>query len=290
MVCILCWAPMFPIAKRTFGQIDPFSLGTLRYVIGLAIFAALLLHFEGRQAFRYGTRLWPAVGYGVVGITGFNTLVWFGLTYTRPEHAGILMAMQTPLTALAMWIVHGQRPRSFTLACVAVAIAGLLLVITKGDPSRAFEGGSLLGDVLVLLGAVCWVWYSLAGARFVGWSPLRMSTLTCIPAGIGLILVNTLAIGTGFVGVPGWTDIASLWWQIIYFAIGSVVLGVLSFNAGVKHLGALNAMLMLNLIPVVTFSIEAWLGRMFEAVEIAGAAMVIGALAVNNLLLRRTTA
>ena len=50
---------MFPIAKRSLAMIDAYSLGTLRYVLGLAIFSALLWAIEGRQAFRYGTRLWP---------------------------------------------------------------------------------------------------------------------------------------------------------------------------------------------------------------------------------------
>ena len=288
-VCILCWAPMFPIAKRSLAMIDSFSLGTLRYAFGLAIFAMLLWAIEGRQAFRYGTRLWPAIAYGIIGITGFNTLVWYGLNFTRPEHAGILMALQTPLTALTLWLVRGQRPAGFTLACVAAAIVGVALVVTKGDLSRAFEGGSLLGDVLVLLGAICWVAYTLAGGRFTGWSPLRMTTLTCIPGGIGLLVANATAVSVGFVQVPSLDAIAAVWWQILYFAAGSVVLGVLGFNAGVKHLGALNAMLMVNLVPVGVFAIEAALGRRYEAVELAGAALVIGALAANNLYLRRTS-
>ena len=106
---------MFPIAKRSLAFIDAFSLGTLRYALGIPIFAAVLWAVEGRQAFRYGTRLWPAIGFGIVGITGFNTLVWYGLYFTRPEHAAILMALQTPLTALAIWAVYGQRPVRFTV-------------------------------------------------------------------------------------------------------------------------------------------------------------------------------
>ncbi len=278
---------MFPIAKRSLAMIDAFALGTLRYVLGLAIFSALLWAIEGRQAFRYGTRLWPAIGFGVFGITGFNTLVWYGLNFTRPEHAGILMALQTPLIALSLWVLRGQRPAAFTLGCVAVAIGGVILVVTKGDPARAFEGGSLLGDVLVLLGAVCWVAYSMAGGRFTGWSPLRMTTLTCIPGGIGLLLANATAVATGFVPMPSLEAIGQVWWQILYFAAGSVVLGVLGFNAGVKHLGALNAMLMVNLVPVGVFAIEAALGRRYETVELAGAALVIGALVANNLYLRK---
>ncbi len=279
---------MFPVAKRSLATIDAFSLGTLRYVLGLAIFVVLLWAMEGRQAFRYGTRLWPAVAFGIIGITGFNLLVWYGLNFTRPEHAGILMALQTPLTALALWLLRGQRPAAFTLGCVAVAICGVVLVITKGDFGRAFEGGSLFGDVLVLLGAVCWVVYTLGGGRFTGWSPLRMTTLTCIPGGLGLLAANAFAVSVGFVQVPSVEAIASVWWQLLYFAAGSVVLGVLGFNAGVKHLGALNAMLMINLVPVGVFAIEAALGRRYEAVEIAGAAIVIGALAANNLYLRRS--
>ena len=278
---------MFPIAKRSLAMIDAFALGTLRYVLGLAIFSALLWAIEGRQAFRYGTRLWPAIGFGVFGITGFNTLVWYGLNFTRPEHAGILMALQTPLIALSLWVLRGQRPAAFTLGCVAVAIGGVILVVTKGDPARAFEGGSLLGDVLVLLGAVCWVAYSMAGGRFTGWSSLRMTTLTCIPGGIGLLLANAIAVATGFVPMPSLEAIGQVWWQVLYFAAGSVVLGVLGFNAGVKHLGALNAMLMVNLVPVGVFAIEAALGRRYEAVELAGAALVIGALVANNLYLRK---
>ena len=66
----------------------------------------------------------------------------------------------------------------------------------------------------------------------------------------------------------------------------SRVLGVRGFNNGVKHLGALNTMLMLNLIPVIVFAIEAWLGRSYAPLELAGAATVIGALVANNCYLR----
>jgi drug/metabolite transporter (DMT)-like permease len=196
------------------------------------------------------------------------------------------MALQTPMTALAMWLTRGLRPAAFTLGCVAAAIGGVLVVVTKGDPSLAFAGGSLFGDLLVFLGAVAWVIYTLAGGHFSGWSPLRMTVLTCIPGTAGLIAVNAFVVAAGYATLPTLEAVLSVKWQIGYFVIFTVVLGVLGFNNGVKHLGALNAMLMLNLIPVIVFAIEAALGRSFSAVEIAGAALVVGALAANNLYLR----
>jgi len=284
---VLCWVPLFPIAKRVLPLVDAFALGTIRYVIGGTVFVALLAASEGRQALAYDGRFLRAALFGLIGITGFNCLVWWGLTYTRPEHAAIIMGIQTPLTALALWLTRGMRPARFTLACIAVAFAGVLLVVTQGDPARAFAGGALLGDVLVFFGALSWVTYTLASAQFAGWSPIRFTVLTCLPGGAGLVAVNALAIGAGIATLPSLEALGSIGWQIAYFSVGTVVLGVLGFNFSVRYLGPLNTMLMLNLVPVGVFSIEAALGRSFAAAEVLGATLVIGALVANNLYLRR---
>jgi len=268
--------------------LDPFFLGSFRYANGVLLFIAILWIAEGRQALRYSGRFLPAAVYGLIGFCGFNILVWWGLAYTRPEHASIIMALQTPMTALAVWLTRGLRPAPFTVGCIAAAIGGVLLVVTKGDLSQVFGGGSLLGDLLVFLGAVSWVIYTMAGGHFSGWSPLRMTVLTCIPGTIGLIVINAFTIGLGYSALPTLDQVLSVKWQLGYFVVFTVVLGVLGFNNGVKYLGALNAMLMLNLIPIIVFAIEAWLGRSFAAIEIGGAALVIGALVANNLYMRRS--
>lgn len=266
--------------------LDPFFLGAFRYALGVLLFIAILWAAEGSRALRYGGRFLPAAVYGLVGFCGFNILVWWGLEYTRPEHAAIIMALQTPMTALALWRTRGLRPAPFTVGCIAFAVAGVLLVVTKGDPARAFGGGTLAGDALVFLGAVSWVVYTLAGGRFSGWSPLRMSVLTCIPGSIGLVAINALTVASGYSVPPSLEQLWSLKWQLGYFVVFTAVLGVLGFNNGVRYLGALNTMLMLNLVPIVVFAIEAGLGRSFTAIELAGAALVVGALAANNFYLR----
>lgn len=286
-IAVISWGALFSVAKRTLPVLDPFFLGSFRYAFGVLLFIAILWIVEGRQALRYGGRFLPAAVYGLIGFCGFNILVWWGLAWTRPEHASIIMALQTPMIALALWLTRGLRPAPFTVGCIAVAIGGVLVVVTKGSLAQVFEGGSLAGDLLVFLGAVSWVVYTLAGNHFSGWSPLRMTALTCIPGTIGLIAINAFTIGMGYSVLPSLEQLWSVKWQLGYFVIFTVVLGVLGFNNGVKHLGALNAMLMLNLIPIIVFAIEAGLGRSFAAIELGGAAIVIGALAANNLYLRR---
>jgi len=281
---------MFSVAKRTLPIVDAFALSSIRYAIGCTLFLIILAVVEGREALRYGSRLVPAMIFGLIGFAGFNGFVWYGLTFARPEHAALIMAIQTPLAALAVWLVRGQRPLAFTLGCIVVAIAGVLLVVTRGDPLRALAelgaGRELFGDLLILAGALCWVTYSFGGPVFAGWSPLRFTALTCVPGAIGLLALNVVAVQAGIAVVPDAAALSQAALPIVYFALGTVVLGVLGFNAGVKHLGPLNTMLMLNIIPVSVFAIEASLGRDFQAVELAGAAIVIAALVANNLYLR----
>ncbi|HKQ29076.1 MAG TPA: DMT family transporter, partial [Burkholderiales bacterium] len=264
----------------------PFTLATLRYVLGVVLFAFLLVAMEGRQAMRYEGRFVAAAVFGLVGIGGFNLFVWVGLLFTMPEHAAVISALQTPLTALAVWLLRGQRPAWVTLGCVALAILGVVLVVTRGNLTEAAYGGALVGDVLVLLGAICWVSYTFAASYFTGWSALRISALTCIPGLAGLLIANGIAVAAGWARLPTLGTLGSLAWQILYLSLCTVVLGVLGFNNATRKLGPLNAMLMLNFIPVLVFGIEAWLGRSFSAMEFAGAVIVVAALIANNLYLR----
>jgi drug/metabolite transporter (DMT)-like permease len=289
-LAIACWTPLFSVAKRTLPLLDAFALGTVRYAFGVALFVLLLAAFEGRQALGFGGRFVSAALVGLIGITGFNLFVWIGLVYTRPEHASIILALQSPLTALFVWLIRRQRPAPFTLGCTAVAIGGVLLVVTKGDPVQALadigHADLLLGDLLVFCGAISWVTYTLAASRFPGWSPLRFTVMTCIPGAVGLVVANAIALAFGVASIPDLQTLGAVAWQIVYFSVCTVVLGVLGFNAGARALGPLNAILMLNLIPVGVFAIEAGLGRSFAAIELVGAAVVIAALVANNLYLR----
>ena len=286
LVTVLIWGGMFPVAKGALQSVDAFWISSMRYGVAAPLFIAILCWREGAAALRYRGRFLQASFYGVVGFSGFSILVFVGLSLSRPEHAAIIMALQTPIAAFVHWALKGSRPANFTLACIAVAILGVFLVITKGDPAHAFTGGTFLGDVLIFLGAMSWIAYTIGAVSFPGWSALRFTTLTCLPGTAGIFLITAIATVSGYASIPAGATVLSVSWELAYLALLTVVLAVLFWNMAIGYLGALNAMLLGNLVPVVTFAIRILQGHRFDTIELAGAGLVVTALIANNLYLR----
>lgn len=281
------WGGLFPVAKATLAHIDAYFLTAIRYGSAALVFLALLALVEGRQALRPGARAFELWLFGSFGFAGFSLLAFAGLASTSPEHAAVIMALMPMITALINWAAKGSRPGGFTLAAIGVALLGVFLVVTRGDPAATFAHASVKGDLLLLLGACCWVIYTLGGGRFTGWSPLRYSTLSCAFGVITIFAVAAIAVASGAAHLPTAAAVGAVWAELLYTVVFASVLAVLSWNAGIQMLGALNGVLFVNFVPVTAFAIGLALGHRFSGAEVLGAALTILALVANNLYLRR---
>lgn len=286
-VTVLIWGATFPVGKDAVARIDSYWLGALRYAVVAPLFVLVLWLVEGRRALAYEGKLTAATVLGCVGFGGFNIFTFGGMQHTAAAHAAIIMALQAPLTALVHWAWRGVRPGRFTLACMALALVGVFLVITRGDIASAIAGGTLYGDALVLIGASSWVAYVMGVVKFSGWSALRYTALTSVPGAVGLAAAAMGATALGAVTMPTATTLAPIAWQLAFLTFVTAFVGVLFWNNGVQLIGPLNAVLFGNLVPVVTFAIQIGQGQRFALSEMLGAALVVGALIANNIYIRQ---
>ena len=90
--------------------------------------------------------------------------------------------------------------------------------------------------------------------------------------------VTLAATAMGYIKPPSTASVASVGWQLTYIVSMASVLGVLSWNAGNKILGASHGVLFINFVPVTAFTICIIQGHRFEPIEFVGAALVIAAL------------
>lgn len=290
LFAVVTWGAQFPIAKSAFAAVDPYHVSAIRYLVGTAALVPIVAWQAGPGALGYHGRGAGAALLGVIGMTCSPLLVFGGLGLTRPEHAAIIVSLQPSMTAVADWAIRGRRPAGFTIGCIACAFGGVLLVVTKGDPRLAFGQGELAGDALVLAGALCWVVYTIGTERFGGWSALKLTVLTLVPGTIGLWVATAGLAWLGIARVPTWDAVRGVAPELAFLSFVGVAAAMICWNAGNRRIGALNAMLMINLLPVVTFAIGFAQGARFRAAELAGGALVVGALAANNLYLRSVRA
>jgi drug/metabolite transporter (DMT)-like permease len=290
LMAATAWGGLFPVAMVTLPVLDPFHMTAIRYGITAVIFAGVLAFVEGPRALKADGRGLRVAMLGTSGFAGLGLFVFIGLQHSRPEHGAIIMATQPLIAALVAWWLRGVRPASATLAFLGVALAGVLLVVTKGRFTGLMSDGTGLGDILMFLGAMNWVVYTLGAADFPSWSPLRYTAMTCLLSLPAIFGLTAIATATGYAATPSAGAVESVGWQLAYVIGIASVLGVLSWNAGNKLIGATNGVLFINFVPVTVFAIRIAQGHHFQAIEFIGAALVIGALIGNNVVIRRAGA
>lgn len=286
-VVVLVWGAFLPVSKIVLAAIDPYWLTALRYGVAALCFLLVLALAEGRNAFGFEGRALAAWLYGSAGFAGFSFLVFEGLRLTRPEHAAMILALNPVNIVLWQWLRTRHRPHAATLACIATALCGEALVVSQGDLSRLVSGGGALGNLLIYLSSCCWVAFTLGAQHFPKWSPVRYTALSAALGWTSIALITAAATASGHSQPPRWEGLRELLWEMLFVLFVVSFAALLLWNMAVAKIGPLNASLFANFAPVITFIITVWQGHALLPVEIAGAALVVGALIANNLVNRR---
>ena len=283
----ITWGGQFVVGKSALDRVNAFPLSTVRYAVAASLWLAVLAVLEGRDAFRLDGRGLRLAWLGTLGFAGFNLLAYTGLAHSRPQSASLIVALAPLLTALVLWRRTGRRPSRVTLAFLALALAGVALVISGGHPSTIVNGSIGWGDGLVLAGVFSFVLYGLGAAQLSDISPLRYTTLTASLGWVTIAVATAVALATGLAPMPSGSELDATMPQIAYLALPGAFVAVLTWNAAIGMIGPQNAVLFGNLIPVTTFAIEIVRGYRPGPVELGGAALTIAALVANNLVTRR---
>ena len=285
LTAALVWGGMFPVAASILPALGPYWMTFVRYIAASLILLVGLRLVEGAGALRPDGRALRLAGLGTLGFAGFNLLGMEGVAHSQPQNISLVIAL-TPLLTLLVTAVRTRRaPSATTLGWLLLALLGVAIVLTHGHPTALGSVG--IGEPLALVGAVCWIVYSFGAAGFTGWSPLRYTTLTMAGGTLGIGAVTLVATAVGHTSVPPAGAFGHAVPQLAYMVVLAAVLAVLGWNTGVRHLGPLNGVLFMNLVPITTFTVEGLRGSPVTAVDLVGVAVTIAALVGENIGRRR---
>ncbi|HEY3605913.1 MAG TPA: DMT family transporter [Pseudonocardiaceae bacterium] len=291
LIATVSWGGMFPVMTAALRSIDPFTFTCMRYGIAGLVFLAVLLRTEGRAGLNIkGQRPVLAWAFGTAGFAGFQFLVFLGQKLLGAEGAliaSIMMATMPMLGFLVNWAVRRAVPPKGALVFILMSFVGVVLVITKGNVAGLFGNPSAYrADLLIILGALCWVIYTVGAAFFPKWSPVKYTTVT---TGLGLtsaVAITAVLLGVGAISMPGAGQVVGILPELAYMSLVAGFVGVLAWNYGNKILTPLNGVLFMDVVPVTAFIISALTGKVPATMQIVGAAITASALICNNLYLR----
>ena len=267
---VLIWGVNFVVLKFVLREVAPLALATARF--GLAAVCMLALIKVFKEDFRlHPGDFWPIMGLGVLGHGGYQLLFMNGVSLTTASNSSLILATSPIFVALISQFI-GERLRLVQWAGIALSFVGMALII-QGGAGAALGGDHLLGDVLILVSAMCWGGYTALSRRFLSrYSPLKLTTLT-MTLGIPPLLV----VGVPAVFRQDWSGVhLATWGGLLFSALFAVVVAYVIWYASVKHVGGARTAVYSNLIPVVALVTAALvLGEQVYPLQLVGAAVVL---------------
>lgn len=269
----LFWSGNFVLGRAVSARIPPVGLAFWRWAIALAV---LLVVARRRLAADLPAlrRAWPVLlPAGVLGVGSFNMLVYVGLHGTTATN-GLLLQSACPafIVALAFAVGAGRAaPRQ--VAGIAVSLAGVVVILTRGAPSALAGLRFARGDLFVLAAVLAWAIYTLLLAR----RPAGVHPLS--------LLAFLVAIGLGWMApFYAWerargarmTLDAPTVGSVLYVALFASLAAYVLWNEGVARIGPSRAGVFIHLMPAFGSVLAVvLLGEAFRTFHLAGIALIL---------------
>jgi drug/metabolite transporter (DMT)-like permease len=274
VLATLFWAGNFVVGGPLAEVLPPFGLNLVRWCVALCVLVPLTLLREGTAFLRPAARLWPSLLImAVTGVLLFNALVYLALSETTSINAALINGA-TPILALFVAAALGDgRPTGRGLIGSFVCLLGVAWVVSRGSLETLATLSPNRGDLLMLVAALCWAFYTvLSGRVTLTISPLAATTASVILAFPLLIITGSYDLATRGHGEIMPAALAGF----LYVGILAGVAAFLSWSAGIGRLGAARGTIFLNLIPVFTAAIAVLaLGERLVPVQILGGLLVL---------------
>lgn len=280
----LLWAGNAVVGRMVAPLVPPITLNFLRWALAFLV----LLPFAW-PLLRGDSPIWPRMGrYAVLGLLGigcYNALQYLALKTSTPVNV-TLVASSMPVFMLALGATFfAQRITRRQLLGAVLSIAGVLVVLARGDFEHLAQVRFVIGDLYMLLATASWALYSWLLTRpgdppevRSDWAGFLMAQLVPGVVWSGLFAAGE-AVTTTQAIAWGWPLAAAL----VYVAIGPALVAYRCWGMGVQRVGPNIAGFFSNLTPLFAaiFS-AAFLGeppRLYHALAFA---LIVGGIVASS--------
>lgn len=246
------WGGNYIVGKLLVSSIAPVTLSWFRWAPAMLI----VVWLYRKQIRQQWAIIQGAIGkitlLSVLGVIAFPTTLYQGLQTTSSLNASLYLATVPSLVIILNTLFFKEKITTKAIIGSSLSFLGVLILISKGNPSTLLRLNFSIGDAWAILSAVSWACYcslikikpqSLTTGSFLGAS-LAIGVLLLTPIWLAEIFYHQLTVSY-FSEV-----IQNNFVALIYLIIGPSVMSYWLWNKGLGILGTAKGALFNHIIPL----------------------------------------
>ncbi len=283
LLATIIWSGNFVVARALAGLIPPWQCNFWRWLVALVV----VLPF----AWGHLKRDWPGIRrhwpylslMAVLGVTLMNTLIYKAGQSTESLNMALLVPTAPIVILIMSRVLYGEPITPRRLAGMLLVLAGVIILVSRGDWQRLAALRINSGDFWALGGALCFGLYSLFMRRRSGdVSPLGFNVATFT---LGLLYSLPFTVAEVCL-LPRPALSPALLTGILYAGVGCSFLSFWFWTLAVDRIGPVRAGIVYYSLPVFAAAASVLvLGEHIVPAQIAGGALVIGGILAATLAL-----
>lgn len=272
----LFWAGNYLFGKVVVVELSPIQMTFVRWAIAI-LFLFPMAHFIERPNWRLVLRSWKVMlGMSILGIVGYNLLLYQALRFTSPLNASLVNALNPAVIAIFSVILLKERLSKLNLLGFMISLFGVLLILTKGQLLQIFSIQYNPGDLLMVAAILVWTFYSILGRKI---PHIPAISSTAVSVGMGLIIMFPFAMYS-WNPIVGLSSTAMI--GILYMGLFPTVGSFLLWNLAVRSIGPSRCGVFLNLITVFTAIASIMMGETISMIQVMGGLSVFAGVYLTN--------
>ena len=286
LLATIIWSGNFVVARAVADMIPPWQCNFWRWAIAFVVCLPFAWR-NLRQDFPLLRRHWRYVTLmSLLGVSLMNTF-FYKAGQTTPSLNMALIAPTAPVIILLLSrTIYGEPISPRRLGGMCVVMAGIVVLVSRGDWQRLASLSFASGDLWSLGGALSFGLYSL----FIRSRPAGLSTLGFSAAtfGLGSLLCLPMVIGEMWL-LPPVTWSGEVLTGVLYAGIGCSFISFSLWTRAIAGIGPVRAGIVYYSLPLYA-ALAAWivLGEAVSPAQVVGGLLIVGGIVTATLQTHRT--
>lgn len=275
------WGGTFVGGKIVVATITPLMGSFARYVVACVALLVAAFVLEGGLPRLTRAQWLGTFVLGLFGVVAYNLFFMGALAKLPASRAALIIALNPAITIAISAVVLKEKLSVRRWLGVAIALAGVAIVVSRGDFANFSGGGVGIGELLMFAAVVSWALYTIIGRKILGGlSPLAATNYAALWGTLMLALIAAPDFDTLHPTQFDWRMITSL----LYLGVLGTAVAFVWYYMSVKKLGAATTSIFNNLVPVFGVAISVLLlgEPLLVSMLIGGAVTILGVLMVSR--------